>query len=265
MTLLTEVGIRSAACIQNPVQGNFRATSYDLSINVIIDEKGHRSDHICLAPGEMATVVSEEILQLPANVTGVAHYLTRLTKKGIWSQTIGIIDPFWSGPLSTTIVNQSKSPQSLRKGDVYIRVSFFDHAVTPNQYGAGQFTHAAYTRQVEADTATYMPRSFLDSEKISLRAAEAVSKQLTQVAATWVGIAAVLFALISLFAPFATNAASKTYWESFVADRERDRVTQLASAEARFAEQARTIDDLKRQIELLIEQVSKTTPSSKPK
>jgi len=261
MTMLTEAEIRAAKCVQNPVAGSFRATSYDLQINAIIDENGNRHDHICLAPGEMASVVSEEILELAGNVTGVAHYMTRLTRKGVWSQTIGLVDPYWKGPLSTTIVNQSKSNQSLRKGDRYIRVSFFKHAQTPDAYDAKQYSHSEYVREVETAAASYMPNSFLNTKKISADAAAQVFQQMRNSMLAWIGIAAGLFALVTFFAPFATNAASKVYWESFASAQNADLAKRQLEADARNAEQTRLVQQLQQQL-LALEIKFSTSPKT---
>lgn len=256
MTLLTEAEIRAAGCVQIAQQDNYRATSYDLSINALIDEHGKQHEQICLEPGQMITVVSQEVLAMPPNITGVAHYLTRLTRKGVWSQTIGIIDPHWNGPLSTTIVNQSKSLQTLKKGDVYIRIAFFRHTETPNNYEAGSFTREKYTRQVERDTSTYMPRTFLNAQQLSEAAADSVFERIKASAITWLTIGGVFLAATAVIAGLLTNFAGKLLWEPYLAkpadavavielqSTSSDHTIAIAKLEAEISELRRQITSL---------------------
>src|SRR5271170_2161389 len=83
-----------------------RGSSFELTIGSIFDHDGNRVDGpFKLKPGHMVQVVSAEIFDLPDNVTGHVTYKTTLTKIGIWALTVGIVDPGWKAPVTTTLLN----------------------------------------------------------------------------------------------------------------------------------------------------------------
>ena len=90
----------------NPqVQGS----SFDLTIGCIFDHQGKKVvGPFTIKPGHMVQVVSSEELKLSDQVTGHVTYKTTLTRQGIWALTVGIVDPGWTGPVSTTLLNFSR-------------------------------------------------------------------------------------------------------------------------------------------------------------
>jgi deoxycytidine triphosphate deaminase len=112
-----------------------RGTSFDLSIGTIYDHEGKLvAGDFKLDPGQMVQVVSAEIFNLPETVTGHVTYKTTLTKQGIWALTIGIVDPGWNGPVTTSLLNFSKVPYLLKGGDAFLRVSLFEHPPIASEY-----------------------------------------------------------------------------------------------------------------------------------
>ena len=81
----------------------------------------------------MVQVVSAEVFNLSATTTGHVTYKTELTKNVIWALTVGIVDPGWTGPVATTLLNFSRDDHAVALGDTFLRVTFFDHAAVPNE------------------------------------------------------------------------------------------------------------------------------------
>src|SRR5437016_3550796 len=106
-----------------------KGTSYDVRVGKIIwrDEKevSESDSRFLLKPQGVAEVVSLERLTLPTNVVGFASVKTALCDEGIMALNIGLVDPGYTGPLSTTLVNFSNRPYNIQRGDVMLRLTFF--------------------------------------------------------------------------------------------------------------------------------------------
>ena len=95
-------------------------------------------------PRGIVWLISKERYHLPANVTGITTLRTTWTKLGILTLTVGIVDPNYHGPLSTAVINFSKTDFNIRKGDQFFRTAFFEHddvggkpyIVSDDDYGA---------------------------------------------------------------------------------------------------------------------------------
>ena len=59
---------------------------------------------------------------MPGTVSGFATLRTTFTKLGILALNVGIIDPFFKGPISTALINFSDRPREIRVGDKFFRV-----------------------------------------------------------------------------------------------------------------------------------------------
>ena len=80
-----------------------------------------------LEPREMVWVLSREEFQIPPTVTGLATLKTAFTKDGILALNVGIIDPMFTGPISTALINFSDRPRQIRIGSKFFRLIFFEH------------------------------------------------------------------------------------------------------------------------------------------
>jgi dUTPase len=186
-----------------------QASSFDLKIGSIYDEKGNRVEgQYMLRPNEMIQVVSEEVFNLPNDITAHVSYRTRLTSKGIWALTVGIVDPGWNCPISTTLFNFSKVDFAVLEGNVFLRVSFFEHEpVDQDQMRPSPTAPAEYHRSVQATAGSRFSKQFLDVEKVSNDAGEKAVKRMQQKALTWVACIAGLFTVIQLVLTWAPPAA----------------------------------------------------------
>jgi hypothetical protein len=114
---------------QNGQANNYRDTTYDLTVDLIIDTKGQdHLDHFKIGGSGIIEIISAETVCLPANVTGFAHVKTSLVDSGLLPLNIGLIDPGWHGRISATLVNFGDGQGKLiQKGDTFLRVTFIEH------------------------------------------------------------------------------------------------------------------------------------------
>jgi deoxycytidine triphosphate deaminase len=151
---------------------NLKNSTFDLTIGEIIPigkraiqarRRGPAISSYYLEPQKMVWVLSSEEFNMPADVTGLATLRTTFTKKGILALNVGIIDPFFKGPISTALINFSDRPRELRVGDKFFRIAFFSHADVSEFHTTDENTDRAnYVRELEnASYADFSP-SFLN-------------------------------------------------------------------------------------------------------
>lgn len=205
MTLIAGKNLKTGDFFQkgNPEK---QGSSFDLSIGKIYDSNGEEAEnHYVLKPGQMVQVVSAEIFDLPNNITGHVTYKTALTQVGIWALTVGIVDPGWNGPISTTLLNFSRQDYTINKGDSFLRVSFFKHESVHEDDLRRAPELEKYLNRVKFLASSTFPSTFLDSEKISKEAEKRVLNNAQRHALIWVGLIAFIFTLIQVLAPVATS------------------------------------------------------------
>lgn len=174
-----------------------RGSSFDLTIGSIFNPKGENIEGIYeLEPGHMVQVVSAEVFSLPETVTGHVTYKTGLTKLGIWALTIGIVDPGWNGPVTTTLFNFSKVPYVLRRGTEFLRVSLFEHAPVSKGAIRSAPPEIVYLNEAQERAVTRFPSTFMNQGEISKRASDSVLESIQKQALIWVGAIAFLFSVI---------------------------------------------------------------------
>jgi deoxycytidine triphosphate deaminase len=116
-----------------------------------------------LEPREMLWVLSKEEFALPKDVTGLATLRTTFTKQGILALNVGIIDPFFRGPISTALINFSDRPRSIEIGEKFFRVAFFEHTdVTAHHASDESLERGAYIRDLETVSFSDFAPSFLN-------------------------------------------------------------------------------------------------------
>lgn len=203
MTLLAGASLKPSDFFMPGTPLIQQGSSVDLTIGEIIDHRGAKVDGLfTLEPGCMVQVCSAEIFDLPAHITGHVTYKTTQTRRGIWALTVGIVDPGWNGPISTTLLNFSRQPYAIAKGDPFLRTSFFEHAPALPDFMRKSPSPAEYTSDIQKSAATVFPETFLDSDKISKSAGEAVLKKIRDEAFAWIAGIALLFALLQIGASY---------------------------------------------------------------
>ena len=134
--LITGTEIFSRALLNKADERNLKNSTYDLTIgdifalgpkNVKKQRRKGPYQRYFIEPQEMVFVLSKEHFELPEDVTGVATLRTTYTKRGLLALNVGIIDPAFSGPISTALLNFSNRPAEIHVGQKFFRVLFFQH------------------------------------------------------------------------------------------------------------------------------------------
>ena len=134
--LIVGKDILSRGLLECADEQHLKNSTYDLTIGDIFavgpaNVKRRRKDgpekRYFIGPREMVFVLSKEHFALPSNVTGVATLRTTFTKDGLLALNVGIIDPLFSGPISTALLNFSDRPVEIHVGQKFFRVLFLEH------------------------------------------------------------------------------------------------------------------------------------------
>jgi deoxycytidine triphosphate deaminase len=166
--MLTAAQIKQANLIAGLVEDNLQPSTYDLSVYYVMDSAGkiHRGDDFHIAPLEIVWVVSEEILNLPSTVTCHTTLKNAVSRKGVLAINTGIIDPHFSGPISTALINFSKERVIIHKGDPILRLTFYEHEKTIEKRNMN-FTHDQYRRILQEDVVTKFSPTFLNISELA--------------------------------------------------------------------------------------------------
>ncbi|MFP5262371.1 MAG: dCTP deaminase domain-containing protein [Blastocatellia bacterium] len=119
--------IESRRIIERDSNTGYRAASYDLTVGRIISSDGEEIPSLWLKPQSIVRVISHERLKVPKNVVGFATVKTSLCDEGILPLNIGIVDPGYEGPISTTLLNFGTREYLIRPGRTFLRVSFHEY------------------------------------------------------------------------------------------------------------------------------------------
>jgi hypothetical protein len=183
--VLNDATMQQLNLLQNAQPGFYRGSSYDLTIGAIITSDGEAVADHALEPQGVVKVVSAEIVDLPPNVIGYVHVKTHLCNIGVLTLNIGIVDPGFSGPLQSTIINFGKNKYRLYKGEVFGRITFHelakpDVAISRMPCIGGEkvvWTTEDVVKRAKYDVDHYLAKDFLDLAKTARRAADAAIGQ----------------------------------------------------------------------------------------
>jgi len=118
-----------------------QAASLDLTIGDIFipgsdtnKPGGSRSPHskVSLREGRIAVIRSRESLSMPSNLVALGFPPSSLSIQGVLMTNPGQIDPGYHGPLHLTVINMSKEPLTLQRGQRLIRLIFAKLDATPS-------------------------------------------------------------------------------------------------------------------------------------
>ena len=148
----------------------------------------------------MVQVISAEIFNLPNTITGHVTYKTTLTRRGVWALTVGIVDPGWTGPVSTTLLNFSDTPYLVMPGDTFLRVSLFKHPPVSEGLCIESPSIPNYTGEIQKIAASFFPKTFLNTDDITRKTLDAVVDWIKHNGVLWLAAAAGILALIQVIA-----------------------------------------------------------------
>ncbi|HEY1580485.1 MAG TPA: hypothetical protein VGF82_25770 [Terracidiphilus sp.] len=211
LSLLSGEEIKSLALIENSADENlYRASTYDLSIGEIIPAgPASGGSEYNLPPGGTVRVVSKESLKLPNNITGHALLKNELCRKGVLALNIGVIDPGFQGPISSTLINFGRGDFAVKQGDPFLRISF--HRCPPSSKAdkSAKYDRKDYISRVKDEVAAYMTPTFLNVEATAAKAAKTAFGSFKEGLVLWATIVTVLLAALAIFAPWGASLMDK--------------------------------------------------------
>lgn len=123
-----EIASRTPPLVEGYKTESIRASCYDLTIGHVINKRigvaGEGSGLQQLLPGEVATVVSREILHLPLDITGLVIPRDGPAQNGLLILNAGHVDPGFDGFITAQVVNLNFGPIELSVGGGVFSVIF---------------------------------------------------------------------------------------------------------------------------------------------
>lgn len=171
-----------------------RPSSVDLTIDRMFNEQGDDlGASYLLKPGEMVMVTTTDVFNLPSDVTALVSCKTTLTHQGVWAITVGIVDPCYVGPISTTLVNFGSNARLLKRDTAFLRAAFFKHKDTGGcpAKNPDDETRAYLTRAQQMSVG--FKRTFLDQHSIEKAAGDKAFDRMKNGALVWAGLIALIF------------------------------------------------------------------------
>jgi len=186
--------VKEKGIFTEAVEGNYNNAVYDIRVGKIITMKGGEVGSYKIPPQGMVVVVSTEQLTMPTNVVGYAHVRTSLSSKGIMAINIGILDPGYTGYLSSTLLNFGKEGFLIQKGDSFLRTTFhlLQSVEVEKPHKSKSLTPEHYMDKKRGEALKHMDEKFMSFDK-------EVSKAIGNAVKTFVGYASVISATIALF------------------------------------------------------------------
>ncbi len=244
LSLLSGEEIKSQALVENCADENlYRASTYDLSIGEIIPAgTASVGFEYILPPGGTVRVVSKELLKLPSNITGHALLKNELCRKGILALNIGVIDPGFQGPISSTLINFGRGEFVVKPGSSFLRISFHRCPVSPKAAKSAKYDREQYISRVREEVAAYMAPTFLNMEGTAAKAAETAFASFKNALAVWATIAAVVLGVLAIFAPLGASLMDKYVVKSDQRELELQQTIEK-KIEERYESRLKTLSD----------------------
>lgn len=221
--LLSKDRILQLGIVRSARNENFRDSSYDLRVRAILPapkEEKHSygflhsdvsvpASGFYLEPQGMVRVVSEETLTLPKNITGYALVKNRFSNLGILAINIGIIDPGYEGPISSTLINFGKQPYLLKPGTVFLRLTF--HEFDPPQFAPEpqRSTYNEYLARTKEEVGLYSGSTFLGLDKTAEYAGVLAFGRFKRWLIAWAAVVALMLGFLTALVPVGASYADK--------------------------------------------------------
>jgi len=200
--LLSKEVIKKENVVSGAVPASEREASYELRIDKLVDSEGNIVSEFFLKPQGIVKVVSKEIVTIPLDAMGFVFVKTKLCNEGVLALNIGIVDPGFSGPLQSALINFGKGSVRLRAGDVYSRIVF--HSIDPkcNAMASTPLSHSDVYRNVVDQIDAALGESFLNiSSTVDKAAGEMLSKA-KKSAVLWISTGAVFITILTFVLNF---------------------------------------------------------------
>jgi deoxycytidine triphosphate deaminase len=204
--VLTSQEIAAKNIVSNGRTTGRRDTTYDATIGEIIScGKVIDGPSFPLPSRGVVWVVSNEEFQLPPDATGVASLKTSWAHEGVFALNVGVIDPGWTGPIATALVNFGRDEIIVKKDDAFLRVMFLSSNPIPTPRPPHYHNRSEYVKSI-ANKSRAFSNTFLNMAQI----ADEVGKEIFKLPkiAFWLTIAAIVISLLAMSIPIAISVAT---------------------------------------------------------
>jgi dUTPase len=250
--ILSDKQIKDKRLIEDPVEKNFRATSYDLSVGKILTVDGAEVDEWKLEPSGVIEVISRERVIMPKDITGLGMVKTDLCNKGILALNIGIVGPGYEGCLSSILLNFSKREFLLTKNEVFLRLVFQECYLSPREKFSDLISDEDYVKNRKREVINFSSK-FLNLQANVEEITKPVLDKFKTRALGTVTFLAFTLAFITFLLTVGVNFANRQVWSREYIERENIKAEILkeigASREdaldSKIKELERKIDELK--------------------
>jgi deoxycytidine triphosphate deaminase len=256
--ILGKKRIKDLALIsKGAIESKYQESSYDLTVGTIVSPDGETDKaDFPLRPQGIVKVISQEEFTLPANVMAYVHVKTALCNEGVLALNIGIVDPRWSGPLQSALLNFGKVTHRIHKGDVFGRITFHqtDEPGKPSEAELAELTRRLRVTESEAknkaqsDVDKFLAADFLDFSNTVKAAAKKATAEYRNTLLWYAPVLALLLAIFTYLLNFANMHRIEGYLNV------KDRVGQEETLDKLNSDLARVRDnqaDLKEELRRL--------------
>jgi dUTPase len=152
-----------------------------------------------LPPQGIVLVISQEAVIIPKNIAGFAMVKTGLCNDGVLAINIGILDPNYSGPISSFLINFGKNKYALREGSVFLRLTFFEYDQQHDLPVQVRKSDSEYVGEKKVAVVQNFSATFLDLRATIQDAAEQAFSRYQKTLFVWLPVIAVMLALLTFF------------------------------------------------------------------
>jgi deoxycytidine triphosphate deaminase len=262
--LLCGEEIKSGGLVKESADKFYRAATYDLSVGDIILDGGKtwEGSTYDLKPGGMVRVVSKESLALPDNVTGHVLLKNGLCTRGVLAINIGIVDPGFEGPISSTLINFGRADFAVEKGTSFLRVSFHHCPQSTKAVDAPKYDRETYLKQVKQEVQAYSGPTFLNMDATAADAATKAFDSFKNALFGWATVVGLFVAVLAIFAPLGASFVDKHLTKDEQHEAQVEQAVEK-KVEERYAGQLKELSDKVDRLSQVPPQTSRnrTTPS----
>jgi hypothetical protein len=265
--LLNGDEIRRRGLVANSDPKMFKAASYNPRIGKILTSRGDELSNYVLPPLGTVEVVSVEEFRLSKEVAGYATVKTSLCNNGILAINIGILDPLWKGPISSTLINFGKHEYLLQSGAEFLRITFHEYHPQQDvpQPSAPILSHQEYVADRKQKVLQHLSETFLNLEQNTRKITETVASEVLHEwrrgLLIWVPLAAFVLAALTFFLNFGNAWVASRHAD----DSYRNEInSKIEAEEQKNAEFRRNIEQQMQEMAKQIQTKPLTQPPPKP-
>lgn len=193
--LLNYEQIKERNIVVNPNESNYGNGSYNVRVGKLISVDGREHQSYCIEPQGMVVVISSESFSLAENIIGNATIKNSISNSGILAINIGIVDPGYTGHLSSVLINFGRASYDINSGTDFLRMTFHEflkpERLIPITEGLN-LSEIGYIKQKKMDARGFLDETFLSLNKVEVKIKKSIITSILKYASVISLIVAVL-------------------------------------------------------------------------